>query len=283
MKRAALFAFPLAFLFVIGLDAPRFAASAQTSRPSTETSAPENSAASSGDTSAMTQVQKDELRGDIFMARKEYREAIETYHELTKENPRNAVLLNKLGVAYQQLDDLGRAEHFYKKSLKADKTYASAVNNLGTVAYEKKRYSNAIRDYQHAVSFRTDMPTIYSNLGYAYFANSEYPEAIGAFQKALALDPDVFAHHEGYGSLVQQRSTTDPGLFYFLIAKTYAESGNAVQSAHYLKLARDEGYANFLSAQTDPAFAKVIKDPAVKEVLVIPPSYAGTGKTSHQN
>ncbi|MGH9758205.1 MAG: tetratricopeptide repeat protein [Candidatus Acidiferrales bacterium] len=283
MNRAALFVIPLAFLFVIGIDAPQFAASAQSSQPSAAASAPENSAASPTDTPAMTQFQKDELRGDIFMARKEYREAIETYHDLTKETPRNAVLLNKLGVAYQQLDDLGRAEHYYKKSLKADKTYASATNNLGTVAYEKKHYPKAIRDYQHAVALRADMPTIYSNLGYAYFANAQYPEAIGAFQRALALDPDVFAHHEGYGSLVQQRSTTDPGLFYFLIAKTYAESGNAVQSAHYLKLARDEGYANFLSARTDPAFAKVIKDPAVKEVLVVPPSYAGTGKTARQN
>ncbi|MGH9697991.1 MAG: tetratricopeptide repeat protein [Candidatus Acidiferrales bacterium] len=283
MNRAALFVIPLAFLIGIGIDAPQFAASAQSSQPSAAASAPENSAASSPDTPAMTQFQKDELRGDIFMARKEYREAIETYHDLTKETPRNAVLLNKLGVAYQQLDDLGRAEHYYKKSLKADKTYASASNNLGTVAYEKKHYLKAIGDYQHAVALRAGMPTIYSNLGYAYFANAQYEEAIGAFQKALALDPNVFAHHEGYGSLVQQRSTTDPGLFYFLIAKTYAESGNAVQSAHYLKLARDEGYANFLSARTDPAFAKVIKDPALKEVLVVPPSYAGTGKTSHQN
>lgn len=283
MKRAALFVIPLTFLFVIGLDAPQFAASAQSSQPSATASVPENSTASSSDTPAMTQLQRDELRGDIFMARKEYREAIETYHDLIKETPRNAVLLNKLGVAYQQLDDLGRAEHYYKKSVKADKTYASAVNNLGTVAYEKKHYSKAIRDYDRAVSLRTDMPTVYSNLGYAYFANEQYPEAIHAFQRALLLDPDVFAHHEGYGSLVQQRSTTDPGLFYFLIAKTYAEAGNALQSAHYLKLARDEGYANFLSAETDPAFAKVIKDPAVKEVLVVAPSYAGTGKTSHQN
>lgn len=283
MNRAALFVIPLAFLFVMGLDAPKFSAAAQSSQPSAAASSPVNSSASDSNTPAMTQFQKDELRGDIFMARKEYREAIDTYHELIKEKPQNAVLLNKLGVAYQQLNDLGRAEHYYKKSMKADKTYASAANNLGTVAYEKKHYSKAIRDYEHAMTLRTDMPTIYSNLGYAYFANSEYPEAIGAFQRALALDPDVFAHHDGYGSLIQQRSTTDPGLFYFLIAKTYAESGNALQAAHYLKLARDEGYANFLSAQTDPAFAKVIKDPAVKEVLVVPPSYAGTGKTSRQN
>lgn len=283
MKRTALFAIPLSFLFAIGIGAPQFAADAQSSQPSASANVPENSTAPSGDIPAMTQSQKDELRGDVLMARKEYREAIETYGDLAKETPRNAVLLNKLGVAYQQLDDLGRAEHYYKKSLKADKTYASAANNLGTVAYEKNHFSNAIRDYQHAVALRADMSTIYSNLGYAYFANEQYPEAIHAFQRALFLDPDVFNHHDGYGSLVQQRSTTDPGLFYFLIAKTYAEAGNAVQAAHYLKLARDEGYANFLSAQTDPGFAKVIKDPAVKEVLVIPPSYAGTGKTSHQN
>lgn len=283
MKHAALFAFPLAFLFAVGIGASQFVASAQSSQTSAAASVPANSSVPSSGIPAMTQFQKDELRGDVLMARKEYREAIETYGVLVKDMPRNAVLLNKLGVAYQQLDELGRAEHYYKKSLKSDKTYASAANNLGTVAYEKKHFSKAIRDYQHAVALRADMSTIYSNLGYAYFGNEQYPEAIGAFQKALVLDPDVFNHHDGYGSLVQQRSTTDPGLFYFLIAKTYAEAGNAVQAAHYLKLARDEGYANFLSAETDPGFAKVIKDTVVKEVLVVPPSYAGTRKSSHPN
>ena len=44
-------------------------------------------------------------------------------------------------------------------------------------------------------------------------------------------------------------------------------AGDVQRAAHYLKLSRDDGYKEFVTAQTDPAFAKVIKDPAVQEVL----------------
>ena len=39
-------------------------------------------------------------------------------------------------------------------------------------------------------------------------------------------------------------------------------------------MARDEGYKNILSAQSDPDFASVIKDPRVQEVLRVRPPYA---------
>ena len=82
--------------------------------------------------------------------------------------------------------------------------------------YEKKRYGKAIKYYKKALALRADMATIYSNLGYAYFANKEYPEAMDTFRKALALDPTIFDRRGGTGTIIQQRSTTDPGLFYFL-------------------------------------------------------------------
>jgi hypothetical protein len=104
-----------------------------------------------------------------------------------------------------------------------------------------------------------------------------------SFQKALALDPTIFDRRGLGGTVVQQRTTTDPGLFYFFVAKTYAQAGDAERAAHYLKLARDDGYEGFLTAQTDPAFARVIKDPALQEVLHEPPSYAGSTKKLVQN
>jgi predicted negative regulator of RcsB-dependent stress response len=41
-----------------------------------------------------------ELRGDIFMAKKQYREAIEAFHQGPPNDP---VLYNKAGIAYHQL------------------------------------------------------------------------------------------------------------------------------------------------------------------------------------
>ena len=214
------------------------------------------------------------MRGDLLMVRKEFTEAIHAYKDLLKEDPDNAQLLNKIGVAYQQTLNLRDAEKYYKKAAKADKTFASPLNNIGTVEYEKKRYGKSIKFYQKALKVRTDMATIYSNLGYAYFEDKKYPDAILSFRQALLLDPTIFETKSQGGAIVQQRSTTDPGLFYYYVAKCFALAGNAEQAAHFLKLARDDGYKDFVLAEKDPAFAKVIKDPRVQTVLTVVPSYA---------
>jgi hypothetical protein len=72
-------------------------------------------------------------------------------------------------------------------------------------------------------------------------------------------------------------------MFYFFLAKAYAQNGDAERAAHYLKMARDDGYADFLSAETDVTFARVIKDPRIQEVLQVPPSYAAPAKKQEPN
>src|ERR1043166_9875347 len=52
-----------------------------------------------------------EMRGDIFMARKMYREAIEAFGE---GSPKDAVLRNKMGIAYHQLQQLDKAQKCYE-------------------------------------------------------------------------------------------------------------------------------------------------------------------------
>lgn len=207
------------------------------------------------------------LRADILMARKLYPEAIAAYQAILKQEPRNAVLLNKIGIAYHQQALLRDAEGYYKRAVKADKTYSSAINNLGTIQYERRKFRRAIRLYDRALKLRQDEPAVYSNLGYAYFAEKQYDAALAAFQQALRIDPLVFEHRGGVGVLVQQRSATDPAKLYFFLAKSYALAGDAGHCAHYLKMARDEGYKELGQARTDPAFARVLADPRVREIL----------------
>ena len=232
---------------------------------------------------AMTPMQSAELHGDVLMARKEFAQAVDAYNIVLAQNPKNALLLNKVGVAYQQLGDLRLSARFYKKAMKADKNFASPINNLGSVEYEKKHYGTSISLYKRAAALKVDLSVIYSNLGYAYFANKQYPEATESFGKALALDPTIFEHKGGYGSIIQQRTTTDPGLFYFFVAQSFGRAGDAERAAHYLKLARDDGYPKFRSAETDPAFARVIKDPRVQEVLQVVPQYMDDAKKTNPN
>ena len=277
MKYLALVTVTLAFL-----HAPAICARQDSQAPS-EPPAAQTAKPGATNVPAMTPMQSAELHGDVLMARKEFVQAVDAYGKVLAEHPNDALVLNKVGVAYQQLGDLHRSSRYYKKAMKADKNFASPINNLGSVEYEKKHYGKAISLYKKAAVLKIDLSVIYSNLGYAYFANKQYPEATDSFGKALALDPTIFEHRGGYGSIIQQRTTTDPGLFYFFVAQSFASAGDAERAAHYLKLARDDGYTKFRSAETDPAFARVIKDPRVQEVLQVVPQYMDDAKKTNPN
>ena len=68
--------------------------------------------------------------------------------------------------------------------------------------------------------------------------------------------------------MVQDRSVSNHGLFFFTMAKVYAEKRDAVHCAEYLRKSLDEGYKDVGKAATDPAFKNVIDDPAMQDVLL---------------
>jgi tetratricopeptide (TPR) repeat protein len=217
----------------------------------------------------------DEQMGDLYMVRKQYREAAGMFKKLSDQDPRNPVYLNKLGIALHQQEALGLALKYYERAVKVDPRYADAENNVGTIWYQRKKYEKAIKAYQKAIAMRTDMAVLYSNLGYAYFGDKKYEEAISSFRRALALDPLLFEHNGSRsGSILQDRSVEDRGRFYYMLAKSYAQAGDLDRCIHYLRKAKDEGYKQFADIKKDPAFGTALKDPAVQELLVPKPADA---------
>ena len=270
MKLWALVALPLLLAFA---DPSRHQASDASAAASPKVSASQDST-----TTPVTDPQAAALlRADILMARKDYREAALAYQQVLEREPGNAEILNKVGIAYQQLGEDNLAEHFYKRALRANAKSSFAMNNLGTVEYSRQRFGKAIKYYKKALAMGGDnRAPIYTNLGYAYCNVKLYAQAMDSFNKALALDPNIFEPKGTAGSLVQHRTTGDPGTLYFLVAKSYAKLGDAEHTARYLKLARDDGYKNLLAAEKDPDFARVIKDPQVQDVLHRVPAYEAT-------
>jgi len=215
----------------------------------------------------------DEQLADLYMARKDYREAALSYKHLADRNPQNPVYLNKLGIALHQQAALGAALKYYERASKVDPSYADAQNNIGTIWYQRKKFGRAIKAYKKAINIRGDMAVLHSNLAYAYFGDKKYQEAISSFRQALALDPQLFEHSSSRsGSILQDRSVGDRGRFYFLLAKSFAEAGNLERCLIYLRKAKDEGYKELSAVKSDPSFALVLKDPAVQEVLAPKPT-----------
>src|SRR3954467_9424519 len=121
-----------------------------------------------------------ETRGDIYMARKMYREAIDTFREV----PENSVMLNKIGIAYHQMMQLDNARKSYEQALKLKPDYVEAMNNLGTVYYARKSFRRAISWYNKALKVAGEdgkSASIYMNLGTAYFARKQYEKATESY------------------------------------------------------------------------------------------------------
>ena len=152
-----------------------------------------------------------ELRGDIFMARKMYREAIDKYREASPNSP---VLANKIGIAFHQMLQLDMAKKSYERAIKIDRSYSEAINNLGTIYYSQKSYRRAIGCYKRALRYTSPTASIFANMGAAYFGRKDYAHAAEYYEEALKLDPDVFEHHSTFGTIMQQRTVEERATYH---------------------------------------------------------------------
>jgi tetratricopeptide (TPR) repeat protein len=209
-----------------------------------------------------------EGRGDIMMARKMYREAIEAYREGPTDS---AVVNNKIGIAYHQLLQLQLAKRYYERAVKLNPRYAEAINNLGTIEYTRKNYRRAIGLYKKALRYSPTAASMYVNLGTGYFARKDYKDATESFQKALSLDPEVFERRGSHGVLLQERSVEEKAKFHFYLSKMYAKAGDNEHALQYIRMCLEEGFKERKKFHEEPEFKGLQDLPAFRELMTLEP------------
>ncbi len=206
-----------------------------------------------------------ELRGDIYMARKMYREAIDMYREGSANSP---ALANKIGIAFHQLLQLDLAKKNYERAVKLDPKYSEAINNLGTIYYAQKSYRRAIGYYKKSLRFSEPSASVYVNLGAAYFARKDLKDAMQWYEGALKLDPEVFEHHSTFGTLMQERTVEERATFHLYLAKMYAKTGADDRALLYLRKALEEGVKDREKIPAMPEFAVLKTNPGFKQLML---------------
>lgn len=213
-----------------------------------------------------------EVRGDELHGQKLYFDAIDYYRAaLGKmgEPTGHAKILNKICRTQLVMTRWHDAQKSCQQSIKADRAFPDAYNNLGVAYYEEKRYGPAIKQYRKAIELDATSASYYSNMGAALFSKREYDASAQAYEKALELDPDVFERSSRQGVQAQVPRPEDRARYDYTVAKLYAKMGLSDRSLEYLRKAMEEGYKDYKNVYTDAEFAAVRKDKRFTELMAM--------------
>jgi tetratricopeptide (TPR) repeat protein len=211
-----------------------------------------------------------EKQGDDLRADKAYLDALDYYEAALYKKP-SAVLQNKIGITYLQMQRFAEASKSFQRSTRADRNYADAHNNLGVIYYLQKKYGKAIKEYEKALKLGAQTASFHSNLGTAYFSRKEFEKATLEYTRALQLDPDIFERSSHTGVAAQMSSPEDRAHYDYVVAKMYARLGIPERSLLYLRKAMEEGYKEIAKVYKDAEFADLRKDPRFVELMAAKP------------
>jgi len=209
-------------------------------------------------------------RADIYMARKSYEDAVDYYYRALKQaHFADAVLWDKLGMAYIHLQNFRSARKAYSQAMRYQKNNSVPLNNIGTTYYYQGKYGKSVKYYQRALKLNPDSASYHLNLGVSYLHMKKYQESVEEYRTALTLDPNVFADRSAFGTTIEVRGT-DPE-YYFYLAKVFASLGRVDEAVHSLRRALEDGFKDRKRILNDPDFMKISQEPAYVELMNNPP------------
>lgn len=211
-----------------------------------------------------------EERGDIYMARKSYEDAVDYYYRALKQSDfANAVEWNKLGIAYQQLQNYQMARKAYNQAVRHQKIFPEPLNNIGTIYFMQNKYGKSVKYYHEALKLNPNSAAYHLNLGTSYFHMKKYTESVEEYRTTLQLDPDIFTKRSGLGTTMQAREA-DPE-YYFYLAKVFASFGRTEEAVRNLRRALEDGFKDRKKILNDPDLMKISQTPAYLELMNNPP------------
>lgn len=163
-------------------------------------------------------------------------EALQHFLYLARIFPQDSGIFYNLGIVYEKLKDLDKAEANYIKAILYAPEEADAYYNLGLVYMDKKDYDKAIENFEKVLEIDIDDSNAYFSIGLSYFKQDKKDAAKYYFQRTVELnDEDIYAH--------------------FYLGNLYKDEGDieAAQAAFYkvLELSPDYSWAYYNLAVID--------------------------------
>ena len=206
-------------------------------------------------------------RGDVFVARKLFDDAIIEYKRALVIDRYDASIANRLGIAYHNLHKYRDSEQQYREAIRLRPNHLDAMNNLAVLDYIRGDYEVALSRYKSALKFKPDSVTILRNMGACLFALERWDEGVAVYQEALALRPDLFDPQPAGAGTSIQMNQQQTAFMNFYLAKIFALRGDKDAALSFLQKAVDYGFDNEKMLQSEDAFKGLVADERFERVL----------------
>jgi len=154
-------------------------------------------------------------RGNEYLSRGEYAEAVALYLDAIRLNPLYAEAYNNLGMACLEQDRYVEAERYLAQALALKPSLVEAHYNRGLVLIEQGKLDDAFACLHQVILLKPDYAEAYDNLGTVCRVQGKLEEAIGFIRQALALKPDYANGHNNLGIVFKDQGRFDVAAEYY--------------------------------------------------------------------
>jgi len=134
-----------------------------------------------------------------YFRKKDFPQAIESFHKALQLDPRYALAIYYLGLTYVQVSNFDAAIENFEKALELDPTNFSAAYNLGAAYTRQNRVPEAIQSFQLAIQINADYAEAHEALGELYLYQKRLDDAVRELERAVALAPGSRRAHQSLG------------------------------------------------------------------------------------
>ena len=120
--------------------------------------------------------------------------------KLLKLHPRDKRAHAQMGQYYRNIGDEPTALRYFSESIKIDKKYAPAYNNIGYSNMALGKYADAEAAFQRYIKLIPNNPNPYDSYAELLMKTGKYDESVKQYNMALAKDQTFIASYRGMGN-----------------------------------------------------------------------------------
>lgn len=131
------------------------------------------------------------VKGNELFDQKKYKEAIEEFQSILKENPELYMINKNIGNCYYELGDYDSTIKYYEIVLEKEPKSEEILITLGNIYLEKGELEKGLSYFKQIDEEAIASPLTFYNIGTLLFNKGKADMAIGYYKKAITLDPDL--------------------------------------------------------------------------------------------